>query len=69
MKNFMIIFVCILCVACTGKFKNEKSIWPTPNDSHQKREYFEKMCQGWGYSKDSDGMSACFQYMRSQNTG
>ena len=50
-----------------GKFENEKSIWPTNNDSHQKREYFEKMCQGLGYSKDSGGMSACFQYMRSQN--
>ncbi len=67
MKNFTIIFVCILCVACTGKFENKKSIWPTNNDSHQKREYFEKMCQGLGYSKDSGGMSACFQYMRSQN--
>ena len=68
MKNFTVLFSCIVCVACEGKFEHEKTIWPTNNDSHQKREYFEKICQGWGYGKDSDGMSACFQHMRSPNT-
>ena len=68
MKNYTIIFSCLLCVACAGKFEHEKSVLPTNNDSQEKRDYFEKMCEGWGYSKDSDGMSACFKYMRSQNT-
>tara|TARA_Y100001933_G_scaffold201611_1_gene203168 strand:- start:306 stop:515 length:210 start_codon:yes stop_codon:yes gene_type:complete len=68
MRNFTAVFACIFCVACADKFEHEKSILPNNNDSHQKREFFEKICQGWGYGKDSDGVSACFQHMRSQNT-